>query len=194
MRWLAAVAAVVAILVGALVWLGLRDGPPPAEPGLGSAVANPDRRTGDGVAIPIQVDADTGVANQLPDELPDAAMTEFKLRSDPFWDRVDDYPRQRLLGFIADCYTGGEARKAKLKLAYQLTIRDHTVRLENIRVVETTLVNKTVEQCMIKTLQDVAFEDQQMPDWVSPDDDPETILIRVENLKRFVPEQKDGMK
>lgn len=187
MRWIAAVAAVVLIVLGVLLWNATRDEPRAAttDPLPDPAVVTIDASAA-AISIVIQFDA----APALLDGEPGV----FKLRSEPFWDRIDEYPRQRLLSFVTDCYKGGQGLKAKLKLSYRLSIHNHIVTMRDIQVVDSTLTDPELEACMIRSLESAQFEDKEMPEFLSPDNDPEDLLIRIENLKRFYPEQKDGMK
>jgi hypothetical protein len=185
MKWIAAVAAVVVIVLGVLLWTAMRDEP--------RAATGPDR-----VTARTTTDAATtampAVRHDARPDQPDGAPGVFTLRSDPFWDRIDAYPRQHLLGFVTDCYKGGQSLKAKLKITYRLSIHNHVVTMRDIQVVDSTLTDPELEACMIRSLESAQFEDKEMPEFLSPDNDPEDLLIRIENLKRFLPEQKDGMK
>jgi hypothetical protein len=184
MKWIA-IAALVAI--GVLVVLLLQVFDEPDAPRGFDAVP---------VAVPRPPDA-APVAAAPADAAPpaaDAGPQVFAVKSEEFWDRVDEYPRHRMLSYVADCYKGGKHRKAKLKLTYELVVQNHQVTFRNIQIVDTTMGDEVLEQCMVRALEEAQFEDLQMPDYRTPTNDPEQILIRIENLKRFYPEQDDGMK
>ena len=194
MKWLAAGAGVVVVVLVIL----LRDvlsGNTPA------VVPDAAPRTTDVHAPRRIVDGRPAVANTdgleeapppaWPDD-PDARTTEIKVRTEEFFERVDLYPRQRLPEFVADCYQGGEDRHAKLKLKYRLVIEKHVVSLRDIKVDTSTLKNPALVDCMVKALEAAHFEDTDMPDFLSPENEPETLLIRIQALKRFYPKQENG--
>jgi hypothetical protein len=183
MKWIA-IAAVVAI--GVLVFLLVQVMGDPGAPKLEDARPVAVIRPPDAAPPPPPADAAAPVA--------DAGPRVFVAKSEEFWDRVDEYPRHRMLSYVADCYQGGKHRKAKLKLTYELVVQNHQVTFRNIQIVDTTLGDEALEQCMVRALEKAQFEDVEMPDYRTPTNDPEQILIRIENLKRFYPEQDDGMK
>jgi hypothetical protein len=113
-------------------------------------------------------------------------------RGAEFFERVDDYSRQKLPSMVADCYKGGEDPKAKLKLHYRLSVERHVVTVRDVKVVEGTIKNQAVVDCMVRALEGVRFEDINMPDFLSAENDPETVRIRIESLKRFYPDQDEG--
>ena len=184
MKWIA-IAAVVAI--GVLVFLLLQVFDEPDAPRIFDAAP---------VVVPRPPDA-APVAAAPADAAPpaaDAAPAVFGVKSEEFWERSDHYQRTRMLSYVADCYQGGKHRKAKLKLTYELVVQNHQVTFRNIQIVDTTLGDEALEQCMVRALETAQFQDVEMPDYRTPSNDPEQILIRIENLKRFYPEQDDGMK
>jgi hypothetical protein len=183
MKWLAAAAAVVVIGLGVLLWQATRDGeakpaddPSPLPRPTAAIDAAPSVATPTTDAAPPPIDGEPGV---------------FVVKSEEFWDRVDELPRQ-LPSYVADCYKGGQERKAKLKVSYQLSITNHVVTLRDIKVVESTLTDPALQQCMIRSLEAVRFDDREMPDYLSPSTDPEVLMIRIEALKRFYPSQDEG--
>jgi hypothetical protein len=146
---------------------------------------------------PVASDAAAVVAVARPDAAvhdagPDGEPGVFAVRSEAFWDRVDSYPR-RLMSYVADCYKGGKDRKAKLKVSYQLSVESHQVTLKNVRILDSTMFDEELEGCMVRSLESLKFVDKEMPDFLSNHDDPEELLIRIEGLKRFLPEQENGM-
>jgi hypothetical protein len=112
----------------------------------------------------------------------------IKKYSEAFWERVDETYSRRLLGFAAPCYGGGKHRKQKLKLGFRFDIFEGTVVVRDVRVIESTLGDSRMEACMLEAVQKAAFKDPNMPDWQSSPDEEETLLIRIETLKRFGPE------
>jgi hypothetical protein len=196
-KWIVACAAVVIGVLAVLLYKVVSDDAPPATADRavvasardGAAVTAGTRVIAD--ARPATADLPEGPEPAFPDDA-DASMDEFRVRGEEFFERVDWYSRQRLPELVADCYKGGEDRKAKLKLHYRVAIDRHKVTLRDITVVESTLKSAAVQDCMIRTLQGASFDDVNMPDFLSAENEPETVLIRIEALKRFYDHQDEG--
>ena len=112
----------------------------------------------------------------------------IKKFSEPFWERVDEVYSRKLLGFAADCYEGGKERKQKLKVSFKYDIVGGKVTVRDVKPVESTLNDPKLEACMVKAVGAATWNDKNMPDWSSAPEDEETLLIRIETLKRFGPE------
>ena len=199
MKWLAAAAAVVVVALGVLLWMATRDdahadhgeAQPVAAGGTdGSAAAGSSRKP---IIPPRPVTtADAAPADDEPAY--DAEPGVFVAGGEEMWDHVDETYSRRWEALVADCYTGGEDLSAKIKFRYQLTVTNHVVSMRNIQLIESTIKNKTIEECFLRAFGSVHFEDKQMPDYTTPDKAPEQMMMRVENLKRFLPKQENGMK
>lgn len=120
-------------------------------------------------------------------QIEEAPEGPIKKYSDEFWERVDEVYSRQLLGFAADCYHGGKDRKQKLKLSYFLDIAGGKVTVRDVKVVDSTLGDATLERCMVKAVGAAHWDDPRMPDWTSDPTQAEHLLIRVETLKRFGP-------
>lgn len=107
--------------------------------------------------------------------------------SEPFWERVDEVYSRKLLGYAADCYEGGKERKQKVKLAFRFDITGGKVSVRDVRMVESTMNDPKLEACMVKAVADATWTDKNMPDWSSSPDEEETLLVRIDTLKRFGP-------
>ena len=194
MKWLAAGVGVAVVVLVILLREVLSGNAPPVVPDAAPRTAgiHAPRQIVDGPVAAVRTDGlEEAPPPAWPDD-PDAGTTEFRVRGAEFFERVDLYPRQRLPEFVADCYQGGEDRHAKLKLKYRLVIEKHVVSLRDIKVDTTTFKNPELTACMIKALEAAHFEDIEMPDFISPENEPETLLIRIQALKRFYPKQENG--
>jgi hypothetical protein len=194
-KWLA-IAGVLAAVAALLLWREVRSPgakPAAADPAPVAAKAPPPRspnlpepiiRTGridDDRPLPPNV-RPAGVMAPEDDAEP------IKKFSEQFWERVDETYSRRLLGFAADCYQGGKERKQKLKLAYRYHIVGGKVTIADVRPVESTLNDPTLEACFAKAIANATWDDKNMPDWSSSPDEEETIVVRIETLKRFGPQ------
>jgi hypothetical protein len=193
MKWLAVAAAAVAAAL-LVLWYQVRS---PASPAAAAPAAAPT------AAVPRSPNLGTQV--QAPGHLPDGEPLPedvwpagtlapgdetgpIKKFSDAFWERIDETYSRRLLGYAADCYSGGKQRKQKLKLAFRFDISGGQVSVRDVRVVESTLGDAALESCMAAAVAKATFEDKDMPDWQSGAEDEETLLIRIDTLKRFGPQ------
>ena len=197
MKWIA-VAGVLVVIVLAVLLRAVTDGDaaPSTAPGA-PAGAKPTTGTGpapamapQGATLPTAGDRDPPIAIVEYDAAPQVGP--FRARSEPFWERADSYQKNDLLRSVNDCYKGGQDAKAKLKVTYKLAIRNGEVRLDDLKVEESTLTDPALQECMLKTLRETVIKDAHMPDFQSPDTERERMLIRIETLKRFRPPRKDG--
>lgn len=189
MKWLglAAVAALVGLLV---LWrLAGSSSSEPAPPPTVVKGADPVGRPPAAVkqATPIAT-ADDDDRPQIEAPAEDAPIRKY---SDEFWERVDEVYSRRLLGFAADCYRGGKDRKQKLKVSYFLDINAGHVTVRDVKIVDSTMGDAALEQCMVKAVGKAAWDDPRMPDWKSDPSESEHLLIRIETLKRFAPADDD---
>ncbi len=109
--------------------------------------------------------------------------------SDAFQFEFDDVQPKRLMKAVAKCYTGGLNRVADRSAKMKLTFHDHIVNGEvtvtDVKMVESTLNNKALEQCMIEKVSAYHWHNDILPDWVQED----MLLIRPEmGMKKYLPE------
>jgi len=194
MKWVAAAAAVVVVALAVLLWQATRDEtvshadsspPSPAPAPVATAPTAPPR--------PLAPMKNPVTAPATDDAEAEAPPPVYVANSPEMWDHVDETYKRRWDAFVVDCYKGGADRSAKLKINYTLAVQNHVVSLHNIQLVESTLNNADLQDCMMRSLADAHFSDNQMPDYESPADHPEEMVIRMENLKRFLPPQENGM-
>lgn len=184
MKWLAVAGAV--LLLGLfLLWREVRT--PSPSPAAAAPAPLPARPAPPPPSLPSPAPSPSGEyrpAGTLAPEDEPGAIAKY---SDEFWERVDEVYARRLLEYAAPCYSGGLHRKAKLKIAYHLDITDGSVAVKNARILESTLNDPKLEQCMLRSVSKAAFKDPRMPDWSSSPSEEETLVIRIELLKRFSP-------
>jgi hypothetical protein len=106
-------------------------------------------------------------------------------QSDAFFYRFDEAVPPALTAAAAGCYTGGlhrVHRNAKVKLGYTIAIADGVVSIHDVHVVESTVADKTLEQCFAREVAGVTWRDDELPDWRQPDE----LVIRPERgMKKF---------
>lgn len=108
--------------------------------------------------------------------------------SDAFFYRFDEAVPPALTREAAKCYTGGldrVHRNAKTKLGYKIMIKDGVVAFSDVTVVESTVSNKTLEDCFVRAVAGVTWRDDELPDWAQTDE----LVIRPERgMKKFTAE------
>jgi hypothetical protein len=196
MKWLAVAAAVIAAAL-LLLWYEVRSGGNGAQAST-DAIAAAAAPVHTPVAQPrldkpmnvIELDDDAplppGVrpAGTLAPEDDPGPIRKF---SEPFWERIDEVYSRKLLGYAADCYEGGKERKQKLKLSFKFDIAGGNVTVRDVKIVESTLGDPKLEQCMLEAVAGATWHDKNMPDWSSSPEDEEMLLVRISTLKRFGP-------
>jgi len=116
--------------------------------------------------------------------------------SDAFFYR-EEAIAPRFTAQAAKCYTGGlhrVHRNAKVKLGFAISIKDGLISAKDVHVIESTVNDKTLENCFAKQVAMTAWRDDEMPDYLSKD---EELVIRPERgMKKFTKEnleyQGDG--
>ncbi len=185
MKWLA----VALVLLGAALMALLYEVRSPG-PTAASASAAIDARpvtlapTGSR-AIAAPVAATEEAPSPPPPEEDESGEPPIAKLSEEFWSRIDEVYSRRLVGQAADCYQGGKDRKQKLKLAFRFEIAGGQITVSGARIVDSTLNDPALEKCMLAAVATARFSDPRMPDWSSPADEEETVLIRISGLKRF---------
>jgi hypothetical protein len=180
-KWLAAATVVVLALL-ALLWLQIH------EP----AAAIASAPTAD-VATVASVTASPKNAHEL--AIAAQKAREAKARgdkldpaSDAFTYRFDEAVTPNLTMNAAKCYTGGlnrVHRNQKTKLAMKLRIKDGVVSVADVKMVETTIDDKTLNDCFMREVAKTTWTDDQLPDW----EQDEELLIRPERgMKKFTAE------
>ena len=198
MKWLAVAAALIAAAL-IVLWYEARSSGPPAAATAPAPVAKAAPAPRAYLGAPIEETPGRIMDDRpLPPHVrpagvmaPEDDAEPIRKYSDEFWERVDETYSRRLLGFAADCYQGGKERKQKLKLAFRFDIAGGKVSVKDVRMVESTLNDPALEACMTRAVAGATFEDKNMPDWASRPDEEETLLVRIETLKRFMPQSDD---
>jgi hypothetical protein len=109
-------------------------------------------------------------------------------RSDAFFYKFDEALPPALTREAAKCYTGGLRRvhrNQKVKLGYKVTIKDGTLSISDVKVVESTVNDKELENCFAREVAKVTWTDEELPDWAQDDE----LVIRPERgMKKFTAE------
>ncbi len=192
MKWIVAVGGVVLIALALLLWREVRSGDAAAPPPVPAADTTARRSDHAPPTLAPQLEDKATKPGVRPAGTlaPEDDSGPIKKYSDEFWERVDEVYSRRLLGHAAPCYTSGDKhRKAKLKLGFRFDITEGSVAVRDVRIIESTLDDPKLERCMMQAVSRAVFKDPNMPDWQSSPDEEETLLIRIETLKRFGPEE-----
>jgi hypothetical protein len=178
-KWLAA-ATVALLALLALLWLQIRE---PA-----TAVAAPPTQVAQAApAQTLSTANDLAVAAQKVRE----AQTEsgkIDPASDAFTYRFDEQVTPQLTMNAAKCYTGGlnrVHRNQKTKLNLKLQIKNGVVTVSDVKIAETTIADKALNDCFVREVAKTTWSDEGLPDWAQD----EELVIRPERgMKKFTAE------
>ncbi|HEY5949455.1 MAG TPA: hypothetical protein VIV40_28365 [Kofleriaceae bacterium] len=182
-KWLAAATVAVLALL-ALLWMQIRE---PA-----AAVAPAPKRDVAQAAAPTQL----ATANDLAlaaKKVREAQAQSGKLdpASDGFTYHFDEAITPAATMNAAKCYTGGlnrVHRNQKTKLGYKVEIKNGVVTLHDVKVIETTINDKALNDCFVREVAKTTWNDDALPDWAQDDE----LLIRPERgMKKFTKENLD---
>ena len=177
-KWLAA-ATVALIALLAILWLQIR------EPAAAATVAPKQI-----VAATVTSQARVAELRKIGAQVASAEPKAGKLdpRSDAFFYKFDEAIPPALTREAAKCYTGGlhrVHRNAKVKLGYKITIKDGVLGISDVKVIESTVHDKTLEECFAHAVGTVTWTDDSLPDWAQDDE----LVIRPERgMKKFTAE------
>jgi len=105
--------------------------------------------------------------------------------SDAFFYKFDEQVPPALTAEAAKCYTGGLRtvhRNAKVKLGYTIKIKDGVLSVADVKVIESTVNDKVLENCFAREVAKVTWKDDELPDWSQNDE----LVIRPERgMKKF---------
>ena len=179
-RWLAAATVIVLALL-ALLWLQIRE---PAVAVTPTPVA----------------DVATAAVPASPSNASELALAAQKVReaqaqggkidpaSDAFTYRFDEMVTPNLTMMAAKCYTGGinrVHRNQKTKLNMKLQIKSGVVSVSDVKIVETTINDKALNDCFLREVAKTTWTDEQLPDWQQ---DEELVLRPERGMKKFTAE------
>jgi hypothetical protein len=179
-KWLAA-GAVALLALLALLWIQIREPAAAVAPApkaeLAAAPAPGAMRTANDLAAAAA-------------KVREAQEHEGKLdpASDGFTYHFDEVMTPNATMQAAKCYTGGlnrVHRNQKTKLGYKVVIKNGVVSLSDVHIIESTINDKTLNDCFVREVAKTTWTDEQLPDWVQDDE----LLIRPERgMKKFTKE------
>lgn len=181
-KWFLAVGAL-AVVLGVLLW---QLAAPPKTPNPIAA-----RASDESLAMPASAtqSADnkqpTAVRprlNEAPSK-PDEAEPKPELLvpgSDDFGDRLDIIIPNKYRDVASDCYEGGLDPDLKLKLLFQLHIKNNEVFATDIKILKSE-VPKELEECMISAVRESRWHFDDLPDWSEEHE----LFIRLRALKKY---------
>lgn len=177
--WLAAAAAVIAVLVIAL-WLQIRGPALAAVP----ATAHATPVHVDTVPELVQKHELAGIAAQA--VAAPAQTGKVSPASDEFFHQFYDVQPAILTRNAARCYGGGldrVHRNGKVKLTFTNRIVDGEVTVEDVSVSgDTTIDSKQLIDCFIRAVKATHWHDDSLPDWSGPD---ELVLRPERGMKKY---------
>jgi len=181
-KWLAAGAVVIVALL-ALLWMQIRE---PAA----AIAAPPKQEVAQPAPTAIHSANDLAAAAAKAREL-QAKGGKIDPATDAFTYAFDERVSPMGLMNAAKCYQGGLSRvhrNQKTKLGYDVVIKDGVVKFENVHIVESTINDKTLNDCFVREVAKTTWTDENLPDWKQDDE----LLIRPERgMKKFTKENLD---
>jgi hypothetical protein len=178
-KWLAAATVAVLALL-ALLWMQIR------EPAAVVAPAKP-REVAAPAPAAISNAEQLAIAAQKVREA-QAQSGKIDPASDAFTYRFDEQVTPQLTMNAAKCYTGGlnrVHRNQKTKLDMKLQIKNGVVTVSDVKIVETTIADKALNDCFVREVAKTTWTDEQLPDWAQD----EELVIRPERgMKKFTAE------
>ena len=178
-KWLAAATVAVLALL-ALLWLQIR------EPAAAVAAA-PKQQVAQAAPTQLATANDLAIAAQKVRAAQEHAG-KVDPASDAFTYRFDEQVTPQLTMNAAKCYTGGlnrVHRNQKTKLNLKLKIKDGVVTVSDVKMVETTIADKALNDCFIREVAKTTWTDEQLPDWAQ---DEELVLRPERGMKKFTAE------
>jgi len=183
-KWLAAGAVgLIALLV--LLWMQIRE---PAA----AVSAAPKREVAQAPAPGAMKTAnDLAKAAELVREAKESGG-KIDPASDAFIYHFDEAVPPAITRLAAQCYTGGlnrVHRNQKTKLKFDIAVKSGVVSVSNVRIAETTINDKALNDCFVREAAKATWTDDQLPDWTQKD---EELVMRPERgMKKWTQENLD---
>lgn len=117
----------------------------------------------------------------------EAAPVKLDPRSSRFRNRVDEQIPSRLYGEAARCYRGGLPRDQRMDFSYRLHVADGNVTISDVRVTDSTINNRALEECIKQKLLASRWRDDELPDLDEEDD----LYMRVDGWNNYLANADD---
>jgi len=154
---------------------------PAATPGLAAPIEQPAPQLGRPRLPTTTVAAPT----------PGAPPEKLALGDEALRKRLDEVIPSRLSGEAARCYKGGLDRNRRVDLTYRLHVEDSRVVVRDVRMGESTLGDRALEECIRQRVASSSWRDEQLPDI----DEEDNLYLSVRQFKSFTgidSESSDG--
>lgn len=117
-------------------------------------------------------------------EAADGPVQKLDPQSDAFFFRFDEVVPAKLTRAAAACYDNAPRvhRNKKMKLSFRTNIKDGKVTISDLKVVESTLGNRALEDCFFRTVAAQTWFDAELPDWTQED---ELVLRPERGMKKY---------
>jgi hypothetical protein len=174
------------VLVCAGWWLRHEEVSALARPAVTQGRAAPTERPAQQLGLPRTAPTTTAAATA-----PGAPPEKLALGDEALRKRLDEVIPSRLSGEAARCYKGGLDRNRRIDLTYRLHVEDSRVVVRDVRVGESTLGDRALEDCIRQRVASASWRDEQLPDIDEEDD----LYLSVRQFKSFTgtdSESSDG--
>lgn len=115
------------------------------------------------------------------------AVQKLNPKSERYANRMDDQIPQRLYGMASRCYKGGSGRDQRLDVSYHIHVSDGAVSIGDVRVVESTLSDPQLERCVLGTIANARWRDDELPNLSEEGD----LFMRVEGFSSYLANAED---
>ena len=119
---------------------------------------------------------------------PGAPPEKLALGDEALRKRLDEVIPSRLSGEAARCYKGGLDRSRRIDLTYRLHVEDSRVIVRDVRMGESTLGDRALEDCIRQRVASMTWRDEQLPDI----DEEDNLYLSVRQFKSFTGTDSDS--
>lgn len=188
-KWLVAIGALV-VALGVLLWQ-LATPPEPRSvqaPSSSSGALDSPRESSSGAAAKQSPNAVT--PRDSADTLqPDSGEPEIVMLvpgTPEFGHRMDVVVPENFKEALAPCYKGGLDGNLQLTITYQLHIVGGEIYATDVKVAESELNNRELEQCMVSAVQQLRWSAEDVPDF----SEEQELFVRLRTLKKYESRRK----
>lgn len=105
-----------------------------------------------------------------------------------FGHRMDVVVGENFREALAPCYEGGLDGNLQLTITYQLHIVGGKIYATNVRVTESELNDRALEQCMVAAVEKYSWTADDVPDW----SEEQELFVRLRTLKKYESRRRQG--
>ena len=108
-------------------------------------------------------------------------------KSYAYANRMDDQIPTHLYAEASRCYKGGLQRDQRIDLTYKIRVDNGKIALSDVQVVESTLNDPALESCVVSTVANATWRDDELPDLHETGD----LYMRVAGFSAYLANAED---